>query len=322
MSRRLLLAGLSASTLTAPSCAADDFPTRPVRIVVPYPPGGSTDTIARIVGQQVAKTIGQPVVIENKPGAASAVGSLFVARSSADGYTLLLGTGTLAINKSLRKDLGYDVETDLALVANAAGGPFLLLVHPDFPAKTVAELIAYAKANPGKINFGSPGAGTQNHLAGELFATMAGIKMVHVPYRGEGLGVTAAYAKEIELMVATYSAGGAFVQDGKLRALAVTSAARDPMLPNVPTVAEDGLPGYAAAFWNGFLAPAGTPKPVIDELSKEFNAALRSDDVKDRFGKLGLNIIEQTPDEFRALIVADVAKWAKVVEATGLKARD
>src|SRR5262245_44619661 len=202
MSRRLLLAGLAASALTAPLFAADDFPTRPVRIVVPYPPGGSTDTIARIVGQQVAKTIGQPVVIENKSGAASAVGSLFVARSPADGYTLLLGTGTLAINKSLRKDLGYDVEADLAPVANAAGGPFMLLVHPDFPAKTVAELIAYAKANPGKINFGSPGAGTQNHLAGELFATMAGIKMVHVPYRGEGLGVTAAYAKEIELMLA------------------------------------------------------------------------------------------------------------------------
>jgi len=321
LSRRLFLAGLSASALTAPSLA-QDYPTRPIRIVVPYAPGGSTDTIARIVGAQVAKTIGQPVVIENKPGAASAVGSLLVAKSPADGYTLLLGTGTLAINKSLRKDLGYDVETDLAPVANAAGGPFMLLVHPDFPAKTVAELIAYAKANPGKLNFGTPGAGTQNHLAGELFATTAGIKMVHVPYRGEGLAVTAAYSREIEVAVATFSAGGAFVQDGKLRALAVTSAARDPLLPNVPTVAESGLPGYAAAFWNGFLAPAGTPKQIIDKLAKEFAAALRSDDVKDRFGKLGLNIIQQTPEEFRATIVSDVAKWAKVVEATGLKAAD
>ena len=322
LSRRLFLAGPLLSALPAPLLASDDYPTRPIRIVVPYAPGGSTDTIARIVGQQVAKTIGQPVVIENKPGAASAVGSLLVARSPADGYTLLLGTGTLAINKSLRKDLGYDVETDLMPVANAAGGPFLLLVHPDFPANTAGELIAYAKANPGKLNFGSPGTGTQNHLAGELFATMAGIKMVHVPYRGEGLGVTAAYAKEIELMVATYSAGGAFVQDGKLRALAVTSAARDSLLPNVPTVVESGLPGYAAAFWNGFLAPSGTPNPVVEKLNKEFNAALRSEDVKDRFAKLGLNIIKQTPDEFRALIVSDVAKWAKVVEATGLKVTD
>jgi tripartite-type tricarboxylate transporter receptor subunit TctC len=316
---RILLAALC---LASAAARADDYPTRPIRIVVPYAPGGSTDTIARILGQQIAKSIGQPIVIENKPGAASAVGSLLVARAAADGYTLLLGTGTLAINKSLRTDLGYDVERDLAPVANAAGGSFLLLVHPDFPAKTVAELIAYAKANPGKISFGSPGAGTQNHLAGELFASSAGIRIVHVPYRGEGLGVTATYAKEIELMVATYSAAGAFVQDGKLRPLAVTSAARDPLLPDVPTVAESGLAGYEAGFWNGILAPAATPRPVIERLSREITAALRSPDVKERFKTLGLNIIEQTPEQFRAQIIADVAKWAKVIEAAGVKPAD
>jgi tripartite-type tricarboxylate transporter receptor subunit TctC len=311
----------AAFVLVLPSLAAaqTDYPNRPVRIVVPYAPSGSTDNIARIVGAQISKTLGQPVVIENKPGAASAVGSQFVTRSPADGYTLLLGTATLAINKSLRKDLGYEVESDLAPIANAAGGPFLVLVHPDFPAKTVAELIAYAKANPGKLNFGSPGTGTTNHLAGELFGSTAGIKMVHVPYRGEGLGVTATLAKEIEVMFATYSAAGGFVESGQLRALAVTGERRISLLPNVPTAAESGLPGYTAGFWNGFLAPAQTPKPIIDRLNAEIIAALRSDDVKRRFGTLGLEIIEQTPEQFRALILSDIEKWAKVVSAAGVK---
>jgi tripartite-type tricarboxylate transporter receptor subunit TctC len=321
LSRRLFLAGLSVSALSAPSFAADDYPNRPIRLVVPYAPGGSTDTIARIVGQQVAKTIGQPVVIENKPGAASAVGALFVARAPADGYTLLLGTGALAINKAMRKDLGYELETDLAPVANGAGGYFVVATHPEFPAKTLAELIAYAKANPGKLNFGSPGAGTQNHLAGELFSASAGIKMVHVPFRGEGLAVTATVAKDIEVVVASYSGAGAFVENGQLRALAVTSATRANVLPSVPAVGEV-IAGFDAGFWNGFLAPANTPKPIVDRLNKEIIAALRTEDVRDRFRKLGLDAIEQTPDEMRALITADVAKWTKLVETAGLKATD
>jgi tripartite-type tricarboxylate transporter receptor subunit TctC len=318
VSRRLLLAGLSLGALCAPSRAADDYPTRPIRIVVPYAPGGSTDTIARIVGERIAKTLGQPVVIENKPGAASAIGSAAVARAAPDGYTLLLGTGTLAINKSRRKDLGYDVETDLAPVANAAGGPFLLLVHPDLKIRTVAELISYAKANPDKLSMASSGNGSTIHMSGELFKMMTGIKMTHVPYRGSAPALTDMIAGQVQVMFDNIPTSMEFVKSGKLRGLAVTSAARSPVLPDLPIVA-DFIPGFEATSWYGLGAPKGTPQEIVDKLNKEVAAMLANEKVRSRFLELGATTLSGSPADFAKLVADETEKWGKVVKFAGAK---
>ena len=299
---------------------AQTFPSRSITLVIPFAPGGSTSIVGRGVADKMSELLGEKVVVDNRPGAGGTVGTKAVAKSEPDGYTLLLGyTGTLAIGPSLYKNAGYDPRKDFAPIGLIGNAPNSLVVNPSFPARTVAELIAYAKANPGTVNFGSAGAGTASHITGEYFAATAGIKLVHIPYKGTGPALTDLLGGHIPMAFAPIPASHTNVAAGKLRALGVTSLTRSGLLPDVPTIAESGLPGFDASLYYGLVAPAGTPRPIIDKLNKALRDALASDEVKKQLGNDGTDITPGSPEDYADRIDKDEKKWAQLVKASGVE---
>ena len=299
---------------------AQTFPTRTITLVIPFAPGGSNTIVGRAIADKMAELLGEKIVIDNRPGAGGTVGSRAVAKSEPDGYTLLLSfTGTMAIAPSLYRNVGYDPRKDFAPIGLIGNAPNSLVVHPSLPAKSLAELIAYAKANPGKVNFGSAGAGTVSHITGEYFAHSAGIKLVHIPYKGTGPALTDLLGGHIPMAFAPIPASHANVSAGLLRALAVTSAARSSLLPDVPTIAESGLPGFDASLYYGLVAPAGTPRPVIDKLNRTLQQALASAEVRKQLGLDGTEITPGTPEDYAAFIDQDEKKWSQLVRESGVE---
>ena len=321
--RRAALSLAATLAILAPHAAraADAYPAKPVRFVVAFPPGGGTDIIARAIAQKLAERIAQQVVVDNRPGAGGNIGTDIVAKSAPDGYTMLMGSaGPLAINASLFGKMPFDPIKDLAPVTLAASTPNVLVVHPSLRAATVKELIALAKARPGEINFASSGHGTPAHLAGELFDSMAGVKMVHVPYKGAAPALADLLGGQVQLMFSTMPPALPHVKDGKLRALAVTSAKRSPAAPDLPTLDEIALPGFEANTWHGVVVPAGTPATIVARLNREIVAILHLPDVVERFSSQGAEALGSTPEEFAAYIRSETLKWAKVVRDSGAKA--
>ena len=317
----LALAGAGA-LLPSPLALAQPsaYPTKPIRLVVPFPAGGTTDILARAAAQKLTEAWGQSVVVDNRPGAAGNIGSELVAKAAPDGYTLLMGTvGTHAINPGLYAKMPYDHVKDFVPVILVAGVPNVLVVNPSLPVNSVAELIAYAKANPGKLNFASSGSGTSIHLSGELFMSMTGARMTHVPYKGSAPALQDLAGGQVQLMFDNLPSSLALIKAGKLRALAVTSAARAAALPDVPTIAESGVPGFEASSWFGILAPAGTPAPIVAKIDAEVAQWLASPDARERLLAQGANAAGGTPDDFARHIAAETAKWAKVVRDSGAK---
>src|SRR5215467_7545122 len=301
--------------------AAQTYPTRPITLVVPFPPGGSTTIVARIVTERMADAIGQQFVVDNRGGAGGTLGTRQVAKSAPDGYTIALGySGTLAIAPSLFPNAGYDVRADFAPIGRIGVAPSTLVVHPSFPVHSVAELIAYAKANPGKVNFGSAGIGTVGHVAGEYFAMETGIKLTHIPYKGTGPAMTDLLGGHIPLSFSPIPAAHESARSGLLRMLAVTSATRSTLLPDIPTIAESGVPGFEAVLRYGLVAPAGTPRPIVDRLNKALQATLTSDEVRNRLAIEGAEPLPSTPEEYAADIDHEEAQWSKVIKASGAKA--
>ncbi|MBV9971428.1 MAG: tripartite tricarboxylate transporter substrate binding protein [Xanthobacteraceae bacterium] len=299
--------------------AAEDYPARPVTLIVPFAPGGSTTIVARIIADRMAQTLGAQIIIDNRPGAGGTLGTRQVAKSAPDGYTLVLGyTGTLAIGPSLFPNVGYDVRKDFAPIGRIATAPNTLAVHPSFAVRSVPELIAFAKANPGKVNYGSAGVGTVGHVGGELLATRAGIKLTHIPFRGTGPAMTDLLGGHILMSFAPVPAVHESARNGLLRLIAVTSLTRSALEPDVPAVAET-LPGYEAVLRYGLAAPAGTPRPIVDRLNKDLNAALTSKEVGERLAIEGAEPLPSTPEEYGADIDREEAQWSKVVRASGAK---
>jgi len=299
---------------------AQDYPSKPVRIVVPFSPGGSTDVLARIVGQKLTERSGQPVIIENRAGAGGNIGAEQVARSVPDGYMLLLGGVPHAISASLYSKLSYDLARDLAAVAEIASFPSAIVLHPSLPANSVKELIALARARPGQLSFGSAGNGSPNHLSLELFQTMAGVRMVHVPYKGSGQLVGDLLAGQVQLASMGLPVAVPHVHSGKLRAIAVTGAARSTLLPEVPTVSEAALPGFEVTSWYGVFGPAGLPADIVAKLNSEIGSAVTAAEVKERLAALGAEPSVKSPDQFGRYVRQEITKWAKVVKDSGAKA--
>jgi tripartite-type tricarboxylate transporter receptor subunit TctC len=317
-SRRLVLA--FAATLMSGSAWAQAWPAKPIRIVVPFPPGGGTDIIARETSERVSKATGWTFVIDNKPGAGGNLGVDSVAKSPADGYTLVLGqTSNLAINPSLYAKLPYDPQKDLVPVVLIAQAPLVLVTGVGSKYKTLADVTAAAKAKPGQLNFASPGNGTVAHLTSELFQKAAGIKTQHVPYKGAAQALTDVVGGTVELYMSSVPTLLGQIKQGKLRALAVTSAARVDDLPNVPTINESGYKGFDAVTWFGLLAPAGTPKDVVAKVNTEFNKALKAAELRKRLGDEGADAAGGTPDEFALLIKTEIPRWGKVVKDSGAR---
>jgi tripartite-type tricarboxylate transporter receptor subunit TctC len=312
-----LMSGLSGVSVQA---QAQTFPNRPITLVIPFAPGGSTSIVGRVIADKISQLLGEGIVIDNRPGAGGTVGSKMVAKSEPDGYTILLGyTGTLAIGPSLYKNVGYDPRKDFAPIGMIGNAPSAVVVHPSFPAKSIAELIAYAKANPGKVNFGSAGVGSVNHITGEYFARSAGITLMHIPYKGTGPALTDLLGGHIPMALAPIPAVHANVTAGLLRALAVTGKTRSGLLPDVPTIAEEGLSGFEASLYYGLVAPAGTPRPIIDRLNKELRTALASDEVKKQLGLDGTEINSGSPEDYADFIDKDEKKWSELVKASGVE---
>ena len=300
---------------------AQAFPDKPVRFVVGFTPGGPSDILARAVGQKLGERWGQQVVVENRPGAGGNLAAEVVAKSAPDGYTWLLGNNSiLATNHALYKKLSYDPLKDFAPVALVAVQPNILVVHPDVPAKSLQELIEFLKKNPGKLNYASSGAGAAAHLAGELFKSMAGVDIVHVPYKGAQPALTDLIAGHAQLMFATSASVIPYVKAGRLRALAVTTAQRSPSVPELPTVAQAGLPGFEATTWHGVVVPAATPAAVVQQLNRDINAVLKEKDLSERLAGLGAEVLTGTPQDFADYIAREIPKWTKVVNDSGAKA--
>jgi tripartite-type tricarboxylate transporter receptor subunit TctC len=314
----LLASGLAALVAPAGSAAAPDYPTRPVRFVVGYPAGGATDILARLIGQRLSERLGQQFVIENKPGAGNNIGTETVVNAAPDGYTVLLVNPANFINASLYANLNFNFIRDIAPVASFNRVPNVMTVAPGVPAKTVAEFIAYVKANPGKVNLASSGNGTSVHLSGELFMAMSGAQMVHIPYKGAAPAITDLLGDRVQVMFDNMPSIIGHLGSGGLRALAVTTAQRSPQLPDVPTVAET-VPGYEASALFGMGAPAKTPPEIIGRLNREINAVLAEPDVKKRLTELGGEPLIATPQAFGTMIAAETEKWAKVVKSAGLR---
>jgi tripartite-type tricarboxylate transporter receptor subunit TctC len=311
------LLGLSGALAEA---QAQNFPNRPITLVIPFAPGGSNTIVGRVIADKMGELLGERIVVDNRPGAGGTVGTRAVARSEPDGYTILLSfTGTLAIAPSLYRNPGYDPRKDFAPIGLIGNAPNSLVVHPSFPAKSVAELIAYARANPGKVNFGSAGTGTVSHITGEYFAHSAGIKLVHIPYKGTGPALTDLLGGHIPMAFAPIPASHANVSGGMLRALAVTSTTRSSLLPDVPTIAESVLPGFDASLYYGLVAPAGTPRPVIDKLNKALRDALGSIEVKKQLALDGTEITPGTPEAYAAFIDQDEKNWSQLVSVSGVE---
>jgi tripartite-type tricarboxylate transporter receptor subunit TctC len=318
----MLVAATCAAALQAVvAVAADTYPVRPVRLIVPFPPGGPADALARIVGERLSVSLGQSVVVDNRPGAAGNIGMELAAKAAADGYTLVLApAGNLTVNPSLYRSVPYDVSRDFAPVTVIAAVPNILVVNPAVPAQNLAELIRYAKANPGRLNFSSPGSGSGAHLAGELLKSTAGIDVVHVPYNGIAPAVTAVVAGDVQMMFAGAPSALPQASAGKLRALAVASPKRIAAAPALPTLDESGLPGFDVTSWYSIVAPAGTPPAVIERLQREIAGALDNPDVRAKLAGLGAEPIANSPAEFAAMIKSETAKWSKIVKDANIKA--
>jgi tripartite-type tricarboxylate transporter receptor subunit TctC len=318
--RRFLHLAAGAAALPAASliARAQAYPSRSARIVVPFAAGGSTDISARLIGQWLSERLGQQFVIENRPGAGSNIGTEVVVNAPPDGYTLLLVGASSAINATLYEKLNFNFLRDITPVSGINSVPFIMAVHPSFPAKTVSEFIAYARANPGKVNMASGGNGTAGHLSGELFKLLTGLNMAHVPYRGEAPALTDMLAGHVQAMFGTMPASIEYVRAGKLRPLAVTSARRSELLPDLPTVG-DFVPGYETSAWQGVGAPKSTPVEIIDRLNKEINAGLADPKIKARVADMGGTVLAGSPADFGKLIADETEKWGKVVKFSGAK---
>ncbi|WP_417682633.1 Bug family tripartite tricarboxylate transporter substrate binding protein [Roseibium sp.] len=324
--RKLCKAGLGlvaaaglASGLVAPALAADAYPDKPITLVVPFPPGGSTDLLARQIGEAISGPLGQPVVVENRGGAGGTVGANYVAKSDPDGYTLLMGvTGSNAISAALRNDLPYDPVTDFDPVSIVIAAPLALVVNADSDYTSVEDVIAYAKENPETFTHGTPGVGTSMHMTGELFGLETDTKLLHVPYKGSAQALQDLLGGQLDAMFGDILVTSEHVKTGRLRALGVTSTQRHYLLPDVPTIAEAGVPDFAAFSWQGVFAPAGTPKPVLDKLYAEINTALQSDKLQAFFKEKGFLVESKTPEDSKAFIASEVKKWKGVVDAAGI----
>ena len=299
---------------------AQPFPAKPVRIVVPFGPGSTIDIMGRTIAPKLSEALGQPVIVENRSGAGGAIGLESVAKSGKDGYTLVIGAlGPLAVNPSLYARKPFDPVKDFAPITTLATGPMIVVVHPNVPARNIKELVAVAKARPGKLNYGSPGIGTTNHMAGELLNLAAGIKLVHVPYKGNAEALTDLMGGQLDIVFTGLPPALAQIQAGRLRAVATTGTKRLPTLPQLQTISEGGLAEASVSTWYGVLAPAGTPREIIDRLHAEITKTIKNPEIAERFSSQGAEPITNTPDEFARTIREDVTKWAKVIKATGLK---
>jgi len=312
------LAALAQCLVSAQPSTATGFPGKPVRIVVPFPPGGSTDLLARRIAEKLTVTWGQTVLVDNRAGAGGTIGADYVAKSPPDGLTLLMGvTGTNAIAGSLYPKLPYDAVKDFAPVTQVVSSPLVLVRNPSFPARTVQELVAMLKAKPGSVSFGSPGSGTSMHLTGEMFKQAAKVSLVHIPYKGSAGALQDLMAGQIETMFGDFLVVWPQLQANQLQAMAVTSKQRHKMLPNVPTIAESGYPGFEALSWQGLFAPAGTPQAIVEQLNRDVNKALLEPDVQDYFGSRGFALGGSSAAEFKTFIEGEVRKWGAIVKASG-----
>jgi tripartite-type tricarboxylate transporter receptor subunit TctC len=300
--------------------AAADFPTRTIRYIVPSAPGGNADIVARLVGERLAKSFGQQVIVENRPGANNVIATEFVVKSPPDGYTLLQVANSHVTNPSVLKQLPYDTVRDLAPVGLLASTPLVLVVHPALPVRNVKDLLTLARVRPGELNYHSSGIGTAGHLAGVLLGHMAHVKIVPVPYRGTAQAMTDVISGDLHFSFPSLTLSLPIVKSGKLRALAMTGLNRTPLSPDIPTVSESGLPGYQASIWNGVLVPAATPQPMIAKLNAEIVRSLTGPEVRERFAASGSDVAPSSPDEFAAFIRAEIPRWAAVIKAAGIKA--
>jgi tripartite-type tricarboxylate transporter receptor subunit TctC len=309
------------ATLPFPLFAAQPqtYPTKPVRFVVGFPPGGAVDIVARVIGKKLGERMNVPFVVDNRPGAGSAIGAEVTAKAPPDGYTLFLTAGSIAINAGLQKHLPYDAVKDFSAVSLVASTPNVLVVRLSLPVKTVADLIKLARAKPGQLNFGSGGSGTMTHLSGELLKVMTGIQMTHVAYKGAPLAVVDVMAGQIQMAIGALPGALPQIRAGQVRAIAVTTTKRSPSAPDIPTVAESGVPGYDASNWYGVLAPATTPAAVVTRLNSEIAHALNDADVADSLRRQGLEPLPSTPDEFARYLKSEITKWTKVIRAAGLQ---
>jgi tripartite-type tricarboxylate transporter receptor subunit TctC len=319
--KTIACAALAALASISPLAVAQaDYPNRPLKLVVPYPPGALTDLLARAIGERLATALKQPVVIENKPGAGGGVGAEFTAKAAPDGYTIMGGTiSTHAINASLYKDLPYDPVKDFVPITLIARVPNMLVVNPAVPARDVKELIVLLKANPDKYTFASSGNGTSQHLSGELFKSMAGVEMQHIPYKGSPPALQDVVGGQVTMTFDNITTAWPLAKAGKLRALAVTTAKRSAIAPDVPTLAEAGLTGFEIGSWQGVFAPAGTPSPIVRRLNAEIVKILRTPEINERLAGLGAEIVADSPEEFAALVKSEVVKWSEVVRKSGAK---
>ncbi|WP_426441596.1 tripartite tricarboxylate transporter substrate binding protein [Bradyrhizobium genosp. P] len=309
-----LLAGLLTASIPGAHAQAEDYPARPVRIIVPFGPGGPADVVARQIGSILQENLGQPFVVENRTGAGGVIGTLEVAKAPADGYTLLMMSNTQTANESLVPQRKYELMRDLTPIAPLNYSDLVIVVDPAVPAKTLQEFIALAKSQPGKLNYASSGQGTPYHMAGELFKAMAGIDLVHVPYRNSGEARSGVIGGQVQMMIDAVPAMAPNVAESQVRALATTGKTRSTVLPNVPTVIEAGVPGYEATIWLGLMAPAGTPKPIIDKLNAAVNAVIKRPEVATLWAAQGAVPMEMSPEEFDKFLRADIVKWAAVVK--------
>ena len=315
---RGLFAALSTLAITCAAHAQGTYPDRPIKLIVPFPAGGATDLIARTLGQKLGEALGKPVVVENKPGAAAALGTDLVAKSPPDGYTLVLGISSSMVVGPVYTKVPYDPVRDFAPISIATVSPFALVVHPSVPAKSVRELVALAKEKPGELNVASFGSGSSSHLTAELFKAMAGVNLTHVPYKGGPPALQDLIAGRVQVMFDIVSSVRAHIEAGRVRALAVTGPRRSPVAPEIPAVAET-LPGFESSAWFGILAPAGTPEPIIRRLNTEIVRIVKGPDLKELYAKQAMEPVGSTPEEFAAVIKADLAKWAKVIKDAGIK---
>ena len=302
-----------------PASAAEAYPDKPIRLIIPQPPGGTSDILARVLALKLAENLRQQIIIDNRAGASGTIGTDLAAKSPPDGYTLVLVYTTHATTPGIYGKLPYDPVADFAPVTLAAAAPLLLVVHPKIPVTSVKELIAYAKTRPGELNFCSAGNGSGSHLAGELFNTMTGVKLTHIPYKGSGLAITELIGGQVQLMFAGIVPIDPHVKSGRVRSIAVSSAKRSVAIPHVPTIAESGLTGFEVVGWYGVLAPARTPHPIVARLHNEFIKILQTQDIRDRLLSEGAEPVGNTPAEFTAFIKTDIGRWAKVIKAAGAK---
>ncbi|HEV7392167.1 MAG TPA: tripartite tricarboxylate transporter substrate binding protein [Burkholderiales bacterium] len=314
----LVVAGLSA--MLAPAAVmAQEYPAKSIRWIVPYPPGGTSDVVARLIGQKLTEAWKQPVLVDNRGGANGNIGTEIAAKAPPDGYTLLLVANALTINQGLYSSLTFDAEKDFAPVTAVLAQPNVLAVHPSLPVKSVKEFIALARSKPGALNYASGGAGNNNHLAAELFARMAGIKVTHVPYKGMSLGVAALLTGEVHFSFVTLISVSPYLKSGRLRVLAVTSAERVRSMPDLPTVAEAGVPGYEATSWVGVLVPAKTPRPIVLKLNQEIVRILKTPEVNEQIARSGADVLAGTPEQFAAMIRSDLKRYSELTKAIGIR---